>query len=110
MAKCFICNTQIEVSEKVNVVHCHCKKCGEYAYEKNFMTAFDYFFSLNGEANKEKMLKFLKKYVKKHHVCFVDDFETSRVEGYELKEFRDILNMIGLELTHNNTIDSNWTD
>ena len=48
--------------------------------------------------------------MKKHHICFVDDFETSLVEGYELKELRDILNMAGIEVTHNNTIDSNWTD
>ena len=56
------------------------------------------------------METFLKDYVKKHHVCFVDDYETSLVTGYDLKEFRDILNMIGYEVTHNNTIDSNWTD
>ena len=52
----------------------------------------------------------MKKYIKKHKVCFVDDFETSLVEGYELLELRDILNLVGLEVTHNNTIDSNWTD
>ena len=45
-----------------------------------------------------------------HNVCFVDDFETSLVEGYDLIELRDILNMVGFEVTHNNTIDSNWTD
>ena len=57
-----------------------------------------------------KINNFLKKYIKKHKVCFVDDFETSLVEGYELLELRDILNLVGLEVTHNNTIDSNWTD
>lgn len=110
MNKCFICNLPINKEEKINIVYCQCKKCGNYAYEKNFMTAFDYYFSLNGKEKKEKMQSFLKKYIKNHHICFVDDFETSLVEGYELKEFRDILNMIGLELMHNNTIDSNWTD
>lgn len=110
MKRCFICGSEIVIEEKINVVHCKCPKCGEYAYEKNFLTAFDYYFSQNGNENRIKMQKFLKKYVKKHHVCFVDDYETSLVEGYDLKEFRDILNMIGLEITHNNTIDSNWTD
>lgn len=108
--KCFICGNDITFEEGLNVITCHCKKCGEYAYEKNFMTTFDYFLSSNSSQRQDKVKSFLKKYVRKHHICFVDDFETSLVEGYELKELRDILNMAGIEVTHNNTIDSNWTD
>ena len=74
------------------------------------MKTYNYYFSVNKEQKKEKIQSFLKKYVKKHHVCFVDDFETSLVKGYDLLEFRDILNMSGFEVAHNNTIDSNWKD
>ena len=108
--KCFICKSDITYEEGLNTMTCHCKKCGTYAYEKNFMTTFDYFMSSNSSKRQEQLTNFLKKYIKKHHVCFVDDFETSLVENYELLELRDILNMVGLEVTHNNTIDSNWTD
>ena len=108
--KCFICHNETSFEESLNVVTCHCKKCGTYAYEKNFLTTYEYYFSVNNPERKEKMESFLKKYVKNRKVCFVDDFETSLVEGYELKEFRDILNMVGYEVTHNNTIDSNWVD
>ena len=110
MDKCFICNSDIKKTENVNVVICDCPKCGNYAYEKNFLTSYNYYFSVNSKEKQEKITSFLKKYVKKHHICFVDDFETSLVTGYELKEFRDILNLCGFELTHNNTIDSNWKD
>ena len=109
--KCFICHQEcIDSSEKLNVITCTCKKCGSYAYEKNFLTTYDFYLSAYSKERKEKIEAFLKKYVKKHHVCFVDDFETSKVEGYDLLEFRDILNMVGFEVSHNNTIDSNWTD
>lgn len=108
--KCFICKNDVKFDEEINVITCHCKKCGTYAYEKNFMTTFDYFLTSNSLQRQKKVLDFLKKYIKKHHICFVDDFETSLVEDYELKELRDILNMAGVEVTHNNTIDSNWTD
>ena len=109
--KCFICHDEcITNEESINLIQCECKRCGSYAYEKNFLTTYNYYLSVNSEERKNLIEKFLKKYVKKHHICFVDDFETSLVEGYELKEFRDILNMVGLEVTHNNTIDSNWTD
>ncbi len=108
--KCFICGNDITFEEGLNVITCHCKKCGEYAYEKNFMTTYEYFLTSNSKERQEKVKNFLKGYVKKHHICFVDDFETSLVENYELLELRDILNMVGLEVTHNNTIDSNWTD
>ena len=110
MDKCFICGNDITKDEKLNVVICHCKNCKEYAYEKNFLTSYNYYFSVNPKERQEKITSFLKKYVKKHHICFVDDSETSLVEGFELKEFRDILNLCGFELTHNNTIDSNWKD
>lgn len=108
--KCFICNNDIDHKETINVVTCCCKKCGTYAYEKNFMTTFDYFMSSNSKERQNQLISFLKKYIKKHHICFVDDYETSLVEGYELKELRDILNLAGIEVSHNNTIDSNWTD
>lgn len=108
--KCFICGNDIEVKDTLNVIYCDCKKCGHYAYEKNFMTTYDYYCNANGSKKTNIITSFLKKYVKKHKVCFVDDFETSLVEGYDLLEFRDILNMAGLEVAHNNTIDSNWTD
>ena len=109
--KCFICqNELLEEKETLNVVYCKCSKCHEYAYEKNFLTTFNYYFSVNKIEKKEKIQSFLKKYVKKHHICFVDDFETSLVQGYELIEFRDILNLAGFEVAHNNTIDSNWKD
>lgn len=111
MANCFICNNKLkEYNENINIVSCTCPHCGKYAYEKNFLTSYNYYFSVNDKDKQEKITSFLKKYVKKHHICFVDDFETSTVEGYELKEFRDILNLVGLEVTHNNTIDSNWKD
>ncbi len=110
MANCFICNAPIKEEVFLNIVKCNCKNCKEYAYEKNFLTTYKYYLSVNDEEKVAKLTSFLKKYVKKHKICFVDDFETSNVEGYELKEFRDILNMAGLEVTHNNTIDSNWKD
>lgn len=109
--KCFICqNELLEEKEALNVVYCKCPKCHQYAYEKNFLTTFNYYFSVNKDEKKEKIQSFLKKYVRKHHICFVDDFETSLVDGYELLEFRDILNLSGFEVAHNNTIDSNWKD
>ena len=109
--KCFICHNELSFQEEtINVVYCKCNKCHEYAYEKNFLTTYNYYFSVNNQEKKEKIESFLKKYVKKHKVCFVDDFETSTVKDYELLEFRDILNLVGLEITHNNTIDSNWKD
>ena len=110
MKICFICKEEIQTEESLNVVKCTCKKCGHYAYERNFLTTYDYYFSVNSCERKEKIESFLKQYVPAHNVCFVDDFETSLVEGYDLIELRDILNMVGLEVTHNNTIDSNWTD
>lgn len=110
MKKCFICGHKALLNENLNIVECNCSQCGLYAYEKNFLTSYEYYLSVNNKEKKEKIQKFLKKYIKNHKVCFVDDFETSTILGYELKELRDILNMVGLEITHNNTIDSNWTD
>ena len=110
MKKCFICGKEIKYSETLNLVVCECESCGNYAYEKNFLTTYDYYFSVNSKEKKAKVEEFLKNYLKTHHVCFVDDFETSLVTGYDLIELRDVLNMVGLEFTHNNTIDSNWTD
>ena len=108
---CFICHQELqEYNETLNVCYCTCKKCGHYGYEKNFLTTYNYYFSVNSDNKKEKIESFLKRYVKKHQICFVDDFETSTVENYELLEFRDVLNLVGLEVTHNNTIDSNWKD
>lgn len=108
--KCFICNSEIKFEEKLNMVECECPNCGKYAYEKNFITTYEYYLSVNGTHRKEAINTFLSEYTKNHHVCFVDDFESSLVEGYDLLELRDVLNMVGLEFTHNNTIDSNWTD
>lgn len=108
--KCFICNSEIKFEEKLNMVECECPHCGKYAYEKNFITTYEYYLSVNGTHRKEAINTFLSEYTKNHHVCFVDDFESSLVEGYDLLELRDVLNMVGLEFTHNNTIDSNWTD
>ena len=110
MKKCFICGKEIKYTESLNLVVCECECCGEYAYEKNFLTTYDYYFSVNSKEKKEKVENFLKNYLQNHNVCFVDDFETSLVTGYDLIELRDVLNMVGLEFTHNNTIDSNWTD
>ncbi len=110
MKKCFICGNEAILTDNLNVVQCQCKNCGSYAYEKNFLTTYEYYLSVHNEKVKEKVQNFLKEYTPKHHVCFVDDYETSTVIGYDLKELRDILNMVGLEFTHNNTIDSNWTD
>lgn len=110
MKICFICKEEIETKESLNLIECSCKNCGKYAYEKNFLTTFDYYLSVNSLARKEKIENFLKTYVLSRNICFVDDFETSIVEGYDLIELRDILNLVGLEVTHNNTIDSNWTD
>ena len=108
--KCFICGKEVNHKESLNVIEYSCPKCRNYAYEKNFLTTYEYYCSANSEERINKINNYLSKYTKKHHVCFVDDFETSLVEGYELLELRDILNMVGLEVTHNNTIDSNWTD
>ncbi len=108
--QCFICHNEIELEESLNIISCKCPNCGQYAYEKNFLTTYEYYFSVNSLTRKATIEKFLKKYLKNHHVCFVDDFETSLVKGYDLLEFRDVLNMCGLEVTHNNTIDSNWKD
>ena len=110
MAKCFICGNEAKHSETINVVTCECDCCGSYAYEKNFLTTYEYYFSVNNSQKRKKTEEILKEFVKKHKVCFVDDFETSLVIGYDLIELRDILNMVGYEFTHNNTIDSNWTD
>ena len=110
MSKCFICNSEVNSTETINVITCDCPNCGKYAYEKNFLTTYEYFCSANSKERVNKVNSILKKYTKKHHVCFVDDFETSLVENYELLELRDIINMAGFEVTHNNTIDSNWTD
>jgi len=110
MKICFICKEEIQTEESLNVVKCNCKNCGHYAYERNFLTTYDYYVSVNNNEKKVKIETFLKQYLPTHKVCFVDDFETSLVEGYDLLELRDILNMVGLEVTHNNTIDSNWTD
>jgi len=108
--QCFICKKEVEATQTINTVTCNCPDCGNYMYEKNFLTTYNYYCSINSSERINKINDFLKDYVKAHNVCFVDDYETSRVEDHELKEFRDILNMVGLEVTHNNTIDSNYKD
>lgn len=109
MSKCFLCNNEANTSEHLLLVKCECKHCGSFAYEKNFVTAYDYYltsFTKDGA----KITKKMQDLIKKGNVCFVDDYDTSTVEGYTLIEFRDILNMCGVDLAHNNTIDSNWKD
>ena len=108
--KCFLCNSEAKSSEKLLLVEIDCPHCGKYAYEKTFLTAFDYYFSSFSIDKKEKVIKQMQKLVKNDKVCFIDDFDTSIVEGYHLLEFRDIINKAGLEIAHNNTIDSNWKD
>ena len=51
MAKCFICGNEAKHSETINVVTCECDCCGSYAYEKNFLTTYEYYFSVNNYLN-----------------------------------------------------------
>ena len=107
---CFVCLNKCKEEEKLLFVRCDCAKCGKYAYEKNFVTSYEYYKSAFDIKKVQKLEQTIKKLIKKGNVCFVDDAETSLVEGYKLLEFRDILNIAGLDLAHNNTIDSNWKD
>ena len=111
MAKCLICNLDVNSDDKnLIVTEIFCPHCGNYAYEKTFKTTFDFFLSSQNEENVKKIKKQMKKIVKKEKTCFVDDFETTSLEGYNLCELIDIINPVGIEFTHNNTIDSNYKD
>ena len=55
MKKCFICGKEAKHNETINVVTCECENCGTYAYEKNFLTTYDYYFSVNSKQKKEKV-------------------------------------------------------
>ena len=54
MKKCFICGKEIKYTESLNLVVCECECCGKYAYEKNFLTTYDYYFSVNSKEKKRK--------------------------------------------------------
>ena len=54
MAKCFICGNEAKHSETINVVTCECDCCGSYAYEKNFLTTYEYYFSVNNSQKRKK--------------------------------------------------------
>lgn len=108
--KCFICHNDATLEDNLLVVKCKCKKCGSFAYEKNFVTAYEYYVSSFSNENALKIKKQMQKEIKNNKVCFVDDYETSIVQDYTLLEFIDILNKVGLDLAHTNTIDSNWKD
>ena len=66
MKKCFICGKEIKYTESLNLVVCECECCGKYAYEKNFLTTYDYYFSVNSKEKKEKVENFLKNYLQNH--------------------------------------------
>ena len=53
MKKCFICGKEAKHNETINVVTCECENCGTYAYEKNFLTTYDYYFSVNSKQKKD---------------------------------------------------------
>lgn len=107
---CFICHGPATLEDNLLLVKCKCNKCGSFAYEKNFVTAYEYYVSSFSSDNALKIKKQMQKEIKKGNICFVDDYETSIVKGYTLLEFIDILNKVGLDLAHTNTIDSNWKD
>lgn len=108
--KCFICHGLADIHEQLLFVQCVCPNCGSYAYEKNFVTTYEYYHASNNHKNEKKLIRTMQKIIARNHACFVDDFETADYEGYKMYELRDVLNMAGFEITHNNTIDSNWKD
>ena len=52
----------------------------------------------------------MQKLIKQGAVCFVDDYEKVEMDGYALYELLDVLNPLGIDVAHNNTIDSNYKD
>lgn len=108
--KCFICHQDATIKENLLLVQCDCPHCGSYAYEKNFLTTYEYYHASNNHKNEKKLVRIMQKIIAKQPVCFVDDFTTATYDGYTFYELRDILNLAGFEITHNNTIDSNWKD
>lgn len=109
--KCLICNNKANVTNKdLLVVEVNCPHCGHYYYEKAFKTSYDFYLSQQDREINKKIQKLMKKLIKKDNVCFVDDFEKTTVDSFVVYELRDILNLIGLDVAHNNTIDSNYKD
>ncbi len=111
MCKCLVCHQDAQVITKDFLIEeVTCPHCGHYHYEKPFKTSYDYFLSQQNQEDVNKIIKQMKKIIKKENVCFVDDFEKSLADGCALYELLDILNPIGMDVAHNNTIDSNYKD
>lgn len=111
MSECLICKQKAKSTQKgLLLVEVECPVCGHYHYEKAFKTSYDFFLSQQDQKDILKITKQMKKLVKSSNVCFVDDFESIDVEGCILYELIDVLNPIGIQVAHNNTIDSNYKD
>lgn len=109
--RCLICHGEADVQAKGLLrKEVHCPVCGHYSYEKAFQTSYDFFLSQQSQEDVLKIQKQMQKLVKKEAICFVDDFEKVDYEGYALYELLDVLNPIGIDVAHNNTIDSNYKD
>ena len=62
---CFVCHSKCIEEEKLLLVKCECAKCGTYAYEKNFVTAYEYYKSAFDEKKVHKLEQTIKKIIKK---------------------------------------------
>ncbi len=109
--KCLICSKQAMITHKdLLVEEVHCPHCGHYYYEKAFKTSYTFYLSQQEKEIHLRIQKMMKKLIKKNKVCFVDDFEKTTSDEFIVYELRDILNLIGIDVAHNNTIDSNYKD
>lgn len=111
MGKCVLCQQEAKTENKNMIyVEVFCPSCGHYVYEKTFLTTLEFFLSSQNQKNSQRILQQMKKIVAKAPTCFVDDFETTKMDDYNLCELSDIIHPLGIEFTHNNTIDSNYKD
>ena len=109
--KCLICNQEVPTqSISLLLEEVHCPHCGSYRYELSFKTSYDFFLSQQSEKEQKRIQKQMQKIVQQGAVCFVDDYEKVEMDGYALYELLDILNPLGIDVAHNNTIDSNYKD
>ena len=111
MNKCLICGHDATIHHHgLLLEEVDCPNCGNYRYELAFKTSYDFFLSQQDELDCKKIMKQMKKIVRQEKVCFVDDYEKIDLDGFALYELLDILNPIGIDVAHNNTIDSNYKD
>ena len=111
MKKCLVCGQEAPTKTlSLLLEEVDCPHCGSYRYELAFQTSYDFFLSQQSEKERKRIQKQMQKLIKQGAVCFVDDYEKVEMDGYALYALLDVLNPLGIDVAHNNTIDSNYKD